>query len=322
MKNILLVCDRANIDRPLRRSLGHLVNSCQVEVVSDGFEALHELAKRAYNLIIVDFEISGVDSLELLESVTYIDPGVPVILMLKKEHRTLWNDVRTLMAEPILRPFKPISFLRLVDTLLHQHLERYRDLSQIMTATLDSLGNQVGVEFAFLADNTGTVLLSTGQMSDEQRAALGHLAAAQFATEPLPVASHALPVVCSPAEKDHDLLAANILDNLVLALVAGSSRAQSPAEHLPQAMQAAAQNILLAIQDNVFATPGSPPAMAETPAEPAPVTIALVPLRFNRRDVTSPMDRHQSAAPNEEVNWQILSGNAAVLNRLQNILSN
>ena len=84
MKRILIVCDHANIDPPLRRSLAHLVQSCEIEVVGDGYQAFRELSEAAFDSIIVDSEITGIDCLELAESIEFIDPGVPIILMLKK----------------------------------------------------------------------------------------------------------------------------------------------------------------------------------------------------------------------------------------------
>lgn len=320
MKSILLICDRANIDRPLRRSLGHLAGTCQIKVAGDGYQALHELAKRAFNLIIVDFEIRGVDSLELLESVGYIDPGVPAILMLNHEHRSVWDNARALMAHPILRPFKPITFLRLVDTLLHQHLERYRDLSEILTAALDSLGNRPGVEFAFLADDSGTVLMSAGNADDAQRAALGHLAAAQLTDDGLLPAAFQPLAMSVPSEKDHDLLVVNILDDLLLALLAGTP---SSTGHLHHAIQAAAQNIQQAIQDNVFTDPASyPAAPVELPAKDTPAAVISIPLKLNYDRPTAADIQPQPKTDDNSVNWQIMSGNTAVLNRLQNILSN
>jgi DNA-binding NtrC family response regulator len=116
MKRILLICSRENIDPPLRRSLSHLAGSCQIEVVSDSFQAYDVLMDKAFDLIIVDFEIRGIDSLELIESIEYIDPGIPIILLLQQQHKAVRGLAHHLNANPILQPFKPLTFLRLVDT--------------------------------------------------------------------------------------------------------------------------------------------------------------------------------------------------------------
>src|SRR5262245_51022734 len=110
MKNILLICDHTYIDIPLRRSLAHLVNSCYIEIISRGYWALDVLKSKTFDLIIVDSSLADIDCLELVESIEYIDPGLPVILMLRQDHRSLWGPARSAGANPILRPFRPLAF--------------------------------------------------------------------------------------------------------------------------------------------------------------------------------------------------------------------
>ncbi len=130
MKKILVACDHSRIDRSLRRSLAHLVKSCEITIVHNGYEAFSELSDQAFDLCVIDFLLPGLDSLELVESIQYIDPGVPVILMLEQAHKTVWNTARHLKAQPLVRPFKPLRFLRLVDKLLLGHLNHYRELAK------------------------------------------------------------------------------------------------------------------------------------------------------------------------------------------------
>ena len=167
MKTILLVCHHSSIDTPLRRSLTHLTQSCQIQIVASGHQALTELKARAFDLVIIDSQISDLDSLELVESATYLDPDVPLILMLSTAHRSLVDPARALKANPIIRPFKPLNFLRLIDTLLHQHLERYRELSRLLQQTLKTLEQQSQAQHVFLVDAANqTLAFATEPESD------------------------------------------------------------------------------------------------------------------------------------------------------------
>lgn len=305
MKSILLVCTRSNIDTPLRRSLAHLANSCQVEIVADGYAAFKELSERAFNLVIIDFEIGEIDGLELAESVSYIDPDVPVILMLGQLHKAMWGEARTLNASPILRPFKPLTFLRLVDTLLHHHLERFRDLSEALQTVLASLAELPGVASAFLAAADGQTLLAANPPEPEYLAALGQLAAAP----PGPDAPGQPLLALNPAEQDHELLVLPVLENLVLAVLA-SSAAANVEPKLAQAIRAMRQAVgrhSAAQADDAPDTPAGHPT--------------VIPVRLNREPAAASPPPVEAGVDDVAVNWAILSGNADTLTRLRDILS-
>lgn len=307
MKSILLVCARSNIDTPLRRSLAHLVNSCQVEIVADGYAAFKELSERAFNLVIIDFEIGEIDGLELAESVSHIDPDVPVILMFNQPHKAMWGQARALNASPILRPFKPLTFLRLVDTLLHYHLERFRDLSEALQTVLESLAELPGVTSAFLAAADGRTLLAANPPEPEYLAALGQLAAAP----PSPDAPGQPLLALNPAEQDHELLVLPVLDNLLLAVLAPLGQA-APVELEPKLAQAS-QAMRLAVSQHSAAH------VDDEPDAPAG-QLTVIPIRFNREPAASPPPI-EAGLDDVAVNWAILSGNADTLTRLRDILS-
>ncbi len=312
MKSILLVCDRANIDRPLRRSLAHLVNSCQIEIAADGYLAFKELSERAFNLVIIDLEIGSMDGLELAESVAHIDPDVPVILMLQQSHRVMWGEARSLNANPILRPFKPLTFLRLVDTLLHQHLERFRELADALQTVLQTLITTPGITGAFLAETTGQVLLAANPPENDRLAALGHLAAAHVAPTGLAQSLSAHLLAANPADQDHELLVTPVLENLILAALAQPGH---PAEIWPQI-----DGLIRQMQQAIYLHTAAQPTETEAapPAEAAPARI-IIPVRLN----TGLPPAAPETPPDDEVavNWAILTDNANTLNRLQAIFA-
>ncbi len=325
MKNILLVCNRSNIDKALRRSMAHLTTCCQIEIVANGYQAYYELSNRAFELIIIDAEIEGIDSLELVESIGYIDPGIPVILMLKEKHRALWGEARVLRADPILRPFKPLIFLRLVDTLLHQHLERYRDLSEILTATLQSLTAQPGTVCAFLADGDGQVLLDTNTVDRELLASLAQLAARPPDTavsKKQYAAGHPL-VAAPPAKHDHTLFVASVIENLRLAMLVGSNGRLDEPENVHPLLNAATERIRQAILKNAYlenSTTENDASGTELSEIGSPVDSVIL-LKLSANTIELPAEPDTIEDDEVAINWQILSNSADTLSRLETILS-
>ena len=320
MKRILLVCGRDNIDKSLRRSLTHLAGSCQVEVVSDSYQAYDVLKNKAFDLIIVDFEIHGIDSLELIESIEFIDPGIPIILMLQQHHKSVWSVARYLNANPILRPFKPLTFLRLVDTLLHQQLERYRDLSVTLSTILESLEQQVFTSISFLVDGTGQVLMSTGNMDAELVNALALLAVTQFKTKSMPIEepeNFQRYLAPTPQEKDHNLQIIRITDNLFLVLISAITFSLSHWEPVQ-----VVKNIRQAFYNNAFQT-NTEVSVNDSHVllmDDSPLQEMVIPLKL---DLT-PSQSTPLIDPVEDevaINWQIITQNTNILNRLQNILA-
>ena len=108
-KNIIVVCEQSHIDEPLRRSLAHLVKSCEITIVHSGHQFFDAFLANSFDLIIVDFELPEGDSLELVESVQYVDLGVPVILMLEQTHKAIWDTARNLRLILLFAPLNRSS---------------------------------------------------------------------------------------------------------------------------------------------------------------------------------------------------------------------
>ena len=311
MKTILMVCDRSNIDQPIRRSLAHLANSCQIKIISDGFQVYHELINSAFDLIIVDFEIKDIDSLELVESIGYIDPGVPVIFLLKQAHWAVWEPARRLGASPLSRPFKPLAFLRLVDTLLHQQLQRYRDLAEALAAVLATLADQPGVSYTFPVDDGGQIVLATCARDDPWLAMLGELVASRVKLPEPKAAQLDVHVPDRSTAIDHILYTTSIFENLLLGLLAPVTMDELPVPEIWQHLEQAAATIRSAIGENVF--------VKSRP--PVPVNLKMsLPLRLSAESLAT----GQGALPEKDevaVNWEIISNKSDTLGRLQRILS-
>jgi len=323
MKSVLIVCNQSKIDPPLRRSLAHLVKSCRVEIVSDGYLAFNELQDRAFDLIVIDSEITGIDSLELAESIEYIDPGVPVIFMLKQAHKALWGPARQAKANPIYRPFKPLAFLRLVDTLLHQQLEHYRGLSDSLQSILQTLRSQTNSPQAFLIEDSGQILVSTGKTENPIIRLLGSLAANRMVTKGLFLEQHEqedMLLAKNPADKDHELYITPVLENLRLALISPVTIPPTPAEKMREQIKTAVQEIRRTFfkYSSIHETPSANGDSLKNSFAGAydnlDQTQIVLPLKLGSH--ITPQKNEPEQDDDVAVNWQILSNSSSVLNRL------
>ncbi len=329
MKSILIVCDHSKIDTPLRRSLAHLSKSCRITVVANGHRAFVELEARAFDMIIIDSEIIGIDSIEMAESIEYTDPGIPIILMLKQAYRPLWGPARRAKANPILRPFKPLTFLRLVDTLLHQQLERYRDLSETLKSILDKLCTQTKAPNTFLIDNTGQILVSTSEIEDPLLKSLGNL----VATKLLPTGQIGEQYIQEEtllaedsSEKDHELYLTLVLENLYLSLIYPTTATHLSLTDVRQQLDIAIQSVRQAFSEYSIIDKSSfgKDIILDYISISEDQPHLQFPLKLGSQQgtatvVTTPPPPVIQDDEEEEIaaNWQIITESSTVLNRLQ-----
>lgn len=326
MKKILLACDQLHIDVPLRRSLAHLLKSCHIDVVHNGDQVFGELHRQAYDLIIIDFDIPGADSLELVESIQFIDPGVPVILMLQQAHRSMWDMACHLKAHPIICPFKPLTFLRLVDKLLHKQLNRYRRLADTLNTILETLTTQTTAPCAFLSEESGEVLVTTGEKDQWPVAELSAAVVESIFTDqeqPAETQTIFMPGG-SQINRACSLYVTQVTDGLCLTLLSPSA-GSLPVKDIRPALDRAATQIRAALYSQVAA--GS--ANGQSGDERA--VLPPVPLhRFISVQLQPAAETCLPAVPAAEaenfddewdqetaVNWSIITDNSNLLSRLQ-----
>jgi DNA-binding NarL/FixJ family response regulator len=315
MKNILLACNPSQIDNPLRRSLAHLARSCQIDIAHDGYLVLEELYAKAFDLIIIDFAIGGVDSLELIESIQYIDPGVPVILLIPQTHQAIANTARQLKAQPFVRPFKPLSFLRLVDQLLHQHLNRYRQLAKTLHNTIEFLRARTEAACAFLVEETGQTLAVSGEVSSIPLEVLSSLTVQSYTqAEEFESLSRQEKTwyVCAEAEQAYSLYTTAVTESLYLALIVDvrvnsylASAIWSQLDHTVAAIRQALQS-QTSLDLLELVTADSTPNRFFLPLKP-------------KGDLVFGNEPVGCAARVDDIaiNWQIITQAPHVLNRLQ-----
>jgi two-component system, NarL family, invasion response regulator UvrY len=78
---ILLVDDHAVVRRGLRELLGEEFPSAEFGEAASGAEALAQIAKRPWGLVILDVSLPGRDGLEVLKEALALRPGVPIMML-------------------------------------------------------------------------------------------------------------------------------------------------------------------------------------------------------------------------------------------------
>jgi two-component system invasion response regulator UvrY len=78
---ILLVDDHAVVRRGLRELLGEEFPSAEFGEAASGAEALAQISKRPWGLVILDVSLPGRDGIEILKEALALRPGVPIMML-------------------------------------------------------------------------------------------------------------------------------------------------------------------------------------------------------------------------------------------------
>ena len=76
-KRILIVED----EEMVRETLLYLLRDYQVEAVKDGIEALEQLRRTHYDLVITDYRMPKMDGIELTRRIRLHNPHLPVLMI-------------------------------------------------------------------------------------------------------------------------------------------------------------------------------------------------------------------------------------------------
>jgi DNA-binding NtrC family response regulator len=118
-KNILIVEDEPNFAAALARTL--LVSSdgkYQIEICKSGETACEYLEKRVYHLVVCDYQLPGMDGLELLSRIKTKYPNTATILMSVDDTEAVKSQADRMVNGFLARPFEMMDFLLLVQRVL------------------------------------------------------------------------------------------------------------------------------------------------------------------------------------------------------------
>ena len=112
---ILIVDDERALVSLLEEILRLDYPDAAVDGVNSGEEALSYLARGRYDLIVADLRMPGLDGLDLVKGVRYLDPSVPVVLMTAYGSSAVRSEALELGVSCYLsKPFGTDEFLQAV----------------------------------------------------------------------------------------------------------------------------------------------------------------------------------------------------------------
>jgi DNA-binding NtrC family response regulator len=113
-KRILIVDDEIEMVLLLRASLSRLTNGHQVETAGSGEEALRKMASQAFDLVITDLRMPGMNGLELIERVQAFYPGTKLVLITACGNAEIKSRANRLGLQGYLT--KPFARQKMLDT--------------------------------------------------------------------------------------------------------------------------------------------------------------------------------------------------------------
>ena len=117
MPRILIAEDDPAVQRFVMRALTH--RGHDVTVVDDGLAALEALRERAFDLLLTDIVMPGLDGIALALKVSKDHPDLPILLMTGyAAERQRAHNLEELVHRVIAKPFSLKEICRLVDEAL------------------------------------------------------------------------------------------------------------------------------------------------------------------------------------------------------------
>ncbi len=121
MQRILIVEDSSTMRAMLASALEELPDPVKVTAVSSGFEALRELPRASYDLIVTDINMPDINGLELVSFVRRSEAyrSIPLVIVSTEGSQRDREKALSLGADAYLvKPFDPADLCRLIQELL------------------------------------------------------------------------------------------------------------------------------------------------------------------------------------------------------------
>ena len=102
----------------------------EVDTVTNGYDALERCAEVAYDLILLDENMPGINGLETLARIKDILPAVPVVMVTKSEEENIMDQaIGSKIADYLIKPVNPNQILLTLKRNIHQK-EIFNEVSQ------------------------------------------------------------------------------------------------------------------------------------------------------------------------------------------------
>jgi len=181
-KRILIVDDDVTLANVLRKTITLSNSTYQVQLACNADEALAQISRHDFDLIVTDIKMEGLSGLQLLEALRQVAPDTRTIAMTAFDSADVEEQARTLgVYHYITKPFSVQEFRTLVDVALKAQAPPTPEKlspaqSKAVNKTLSDLRANTGTHAAFfIEEDTANVL---GVASDSNSLDLTSLAKA------------------------------------------------------------------------------------------------------------------------------------------------
>ncbi|HEC34853.1 MAG TPA: response regulator [Chloroflexi bacterium] len=172
-KWVLIVDDEKRVAFLLEETLKALGKGLAVVSVGSAEEALKQMARRSFDLVVTDLRMPGIDGLELMQRVMDTHPQTRTILITAYGSEEVEAEVRRLQPACYLtKPFSVAEFTQAVEQALQLdqvqggHPLPSSARADAVQRSLATLRRGTGARCALLADREGRVVAQTGTSGD------------------------------------------------------------------------------------------------------------------------------------------------------------
>ncbi len=175
LKWILIVDDEKRVTSSLEETLKAMGKGLAVVSVGSAEEALDEMARRPFDLLVTDLRMPGMDGLELMRRAKAIYPQTRAILITAYGSEEVEEEVRRLQpALYLTKPFLVGDFAQAVERALEMEPAPVQeDSSPPLSGQIDAvhraltaLRRDTGAQCAMLADPEGRLIAQVGAADD------------------------------------------------------------------------------------------------------------------------------------------------------------
>ncbi len=201
---ILVVDDEPKVAFFFQKHLEMISDAHLVTSVNSGQEALEELKKHEYALLVTDLRMPGINGLELIRQARRLSPQTQTILVTAYGSKNVWQKAKQLRVfRALSKPVKVDKLVRAVREALGEDAAHSADVVAVSGDHLETIAGRiktlqvdVRAHAVVLADTTGHVITQSGGVSRLDTAAVlallgGAMAVAGELTEHLQYANDA-----------------------------------------------------------------------------------------------------------------------------------
>ncbi len=171
---ILLVDDQRDILRMLHATLDTLGHKLEIYEAPSGEEALLEVTRHRFDLLVSDYKLPGITGVELMKKVRAKNPDVKTILISAMNDRKARDEMREAGAMAMFdKPIPLADFLDVVEralglkrTILPPEDEKVEANRETIADLLTKLRKQVKAQAVYLLSDRGRVLERAGDLND------------------------------------------------------------------------------------------------------------------------------------------------------------